>query len=201
MRRTPIALTFVFALLLGPTLAPAAEPKVNDDGLYTQDWFKATSFLILKEDLAEATAKGRRLAILWEQKGCPYCKEMHAISLADPKTSAYIRERFDILQLNLWGDREVEDFDGQKLSEKELARKYRINFTPTVQFFPESPAELAGKKGEAAEVARLPGFFRPFHFLGMFEYVQEKRYAKGQDFQRYIMERAEAARARGERIQ
>jgi thioredoxin-related protein len=184
-------------LLLAPALASAAEtkgkePKINDDGLYTQDWFKTDSFLILKEDLAEAKAKGKRLAILWEQKGCPYCRDLHAVNLGDAKTSAYIKERFEIIQLNLWGAREVEDFDGQKLAEKDLARKYRINFTPTIQYFPETAAEMQGKKGEEVEVARMPGYFRPFHFISMFEYVAEKRYAKGQEFQRYILEKANA---------
>jgi thioredoxin-related protein len=191
MRRLLLAL----ALLLFPILAQGAEskekePKINDDGLYTQDWFKTDSFLILKEDLAEAKAKGKRLAILWEQKGCPYCRDLHAVNLGDPKASAYIKERFEIIQLNLWGAREVEDFDGQKLPEKELARKYRINFTPTIQYFPETASEMQGKKGEEAEVARMPGYFRPFHFISMFEYVAEKRYAQGQEFQRYILEKA-----------
>jgi thioredoxin-related protein len=111
---------------------------------------------------------------------------------------AYIRERFAVLQLNLWGDREVTDFDGEKLREKDFARKYRINFTPTLQFFPETADEMKDKKGTDAEVARMPGYFRPFHFLSMFEYVFEKHYAH-QDFQRYIVEKS-AARG-GERSQ
>lgn len=89
------------------------------------------------------------------------------------------------------------DFDGEVTTEKKLAQKYRINFTPTVQFFPESVEEMKGKKGEAVEVARMPGYFRPFHFIAMMEYVAEKRYAKGQEFQRYILEKVEKEQARG----
>ncbi len=165
---------------------------MGDDGLYKQDWF-LQSFLELPEDLAEATAKGKRFVLLWEQRGCPYCHDLHRINFADAKATAYIRERFAILQLNLWGDREVTDFDGEKLREKDFARKYRINFTPTLQFFPATADEMKGKKGPDAEVARMPGYFRPFHFISMFEYVWEKRYAH-QDFQRYIMEKSAARR-------
>lgn len=189
-----IVAVMVLSLAVGATAAAAEariEPKLGDDGLYHQDWF-LTSLLDLRDDLAEATAGKKRFAIIWEQNGCPYCRDLHVINLGDAKVANWIRERFAVLQLNLWGDREVVDFDGQALPEKELARKYRINFTPTIQFFPESVEEMAGRKGMDAEVARMPGYFRPFHFLSMFEYVYDRRYAKGQDFQRYIMEKAQA---------
>lgn len=195
-RRGLLALPLLAAMPLSarPSHA-AAEPAMGDDGLYKQDWF-VQSFLELAEDLAEATAKKKRLVLLWEQRGCPYCLDLHRINLADAKTTAYIKERFAVIQLNLWGDREVTDFDGEKLREKDFARKYRINFTPTLQFFPETADEMKGKKGPDAEVARMPGYFRPFHFISMFEYVHEKRYAH-QDFQRYIGEKSVARREGG----
>ncbi|HHQ41779.1 MAG TPA: hypothetical protein ENK20_05770, partial [Chromatiales bacterium] len=39
------------------------------------DWFK-TSFLDFKEDVAEAAAEGRRVMIIFHQKGCPYCNAL-----------------------------------------------------------------------------------------------------------------------------
>src|SRR5689334_20516157 len=99
------------------------EPQVMDDGRYTQPWF-LTSFLDLKDDLAESAAHGKRLALLWDQRGCPYCQEMHKVNLADPAVNNYIREHFNVVQLDLFGSREVTDFDGETLAEKDLARKY-----------------------------------------------------------------------------
>lgn len=182
----------LLAMLAWSGSASAYESKLGDDGLHKQDWF-LNSFLDLKEDLADATKSGKRFAILWEQKGCPYCADLHVVNFADDATREWIKAHFVILQLNLWGSREVTDFDGQVLPEKELARKYRITFTPTVQYFPETAPEIVGKKGADMEVARLPGYFRNLHFQGMFEYVWDKRYAKGQDFQRFIKEKAEAS--------
>lgn len=177
------------ALWAGP--AAAYEPKMGDDGLYHQDWFHE-GFLDLRDDLAEATKQGKRFAVMWEQKGCPYCRDVHTVNFADDKVRGWVKDHFLVVQLNLWGAREVTDVDGEVLTEKDLARKYRITFTPTVQYFPETLAEIKGKKGADAEVARLPGYFRNFHFLAMFEYVWDKRYAKGQDFQRYILEKSAA---------
>lgn len=204
VRRLPVVLAAV--LVLGvqaaePNPATAAdegvaggervEPILGDDGLYHQSWF-LNSFMDLKEDLTAAAEAGKRFAVVFEQKGCPYCRDMHTVNLADPKLNAWIRERFDILQINLWGDREVTDFDGEALPEKEFAQKYNVNFTPTIIFFPDDPAAVEGKSGPEVEVARMPGYFRPFHFTAMFEYVWDKRYAKGQPFQRYILEKANA---------
>lgn len=191
MKRLLLALCALLAVAF-PVAAEPYAPKLGDDGLYHQDWF-VNSFLDLKDDLADAAKANKRLAIFWEQKGCPYCRDVHTINFADDALRNWIKERFSIVQLNLWGDREVTDFDGQVLSEKDLARKYRVMFTPTIQFFPETAAEVQGKRGDEAEVARMPGYFRNFHFLAMFEYVWDKRYAKGQDFQRYILEKAAAA--------
>lgn len=190
MRKWMLVLT---VLLLTPAWAMAAgtPPKLGDDGLYVQDWF-VNSFLDLREDLADAAKSGKRFAIIWEQKGCTYCRDLHTINFADDKVRGWIKDHYAIVQLNLWGAREVTDFDGEVLTEKDLARKYRINFTPTTSFFPETVAEMGGRKGGDAEVARLPGYFRNFHFLSMFEYVWDKRYAKGQEFQRYLAEKMAA---------
>ncbi len=194
MRALLAALVAVLLSALPAAAAETYQAKLGDDGLYHPDWF-LNSFLDLKEDLAEATKAGKRFAVIWEQKGCPYCRDIHTVNLADDKVRAFIKQRYAVLQLDLWGSREVTDFDGEVMAEKDLARKYRINFTPTIQFFPETVAEMKGAKGPDVEVSRMPGYFRNFHFQAMFEYVWDKRYAKGQDFQRYIVEKANAGGA------
>lgn len=155
--------------------AETAEPRLNDDGLYEQPFF-VQSFLDLAEDLETAAEAGKRFAVMWELKGCPYCKETHLVNFADPAIRSFVSGNFDILQLNLIGAREVVDFDGEALEERELARKWGVRFTPTTMFFPEPPEAAAGRPGDEAEVARMPGYFKPPHFLAMFRFVREKAY-------------------------
>lgn len=157
--------------------ATVEPPVISEDGLYTQSWF-LQSFLDLAEDLGEAAAEGKRFAIIWEQKGCPYCRETHLVNFADPEIQTFVRENFNVLQLDLFGSREVTDFDGEAMEERRLARKYGIAFTPTVQFFPDDPAALEGKRSKDREVARMPGYLRPPHFLSMFKYVEARAYEK-----------------------
>ncbi|NEW91982.1 thioredoxin family protein [Rhodopseudomonas sp. BR0M22] len=174
-RRGAIAALGIGALSLRSLPAAAAEPVLGDDGLYQLDWY-LQSFLDLKEDLDGATAKGKRFAILWGLKGCPFCRKLHEVHMRDPAIESYIRDNFEIVHLNHIGAREVTDFGGSKLSEKAFAQAYGIRFTPSLQFFPESADGLAGKKPQYREVARMPGLLEPPEFLAMFKYVREKGY-------------------------
>jgi thioredoxin-related protein len=171
------------------------EPVMGDDGLLTQPWFMNT-FLILPDDLKEVGAQGKRLAVFWEQRGCPYCREMHMVNLAKPKIADYVRKHFGVLQLNIFGAREVTDFDGQVLGERQFSQKSRVRFTPTIQFFPDTLTKAQGKPGVEVEVARISGYFRPFHFLSMFEFVYERQY-EHTTFQAYLQEKLAALSAKG----
>jgi thioredoxin-related protein len=167
---------FVLSLAATATAGPVlAAPKLSEDGLYYLDWY-LDSFLDLAEDLAAATGKGKRFAVLWGLRGCPYCKRMHEVHLADPVIESFVREHFEILHLNIIGAREITDFDGAKLAEKAFAQKYAVRFTPTVQFFPETINELSARQAGDREVARMPGLLDPADFLAMFRFVQAKGY-------------------------
>ena len=152
-----------------------AAAVLTEDGLYKQPWF-LESFLELPDDLQGAANLGKRFAIMWELRGCPYCRETHLVNFARPDIEEYIKANFDILQLNIIGSRKVTDFDGAEISEKALAARYGVRFTPTLQFFPESSAALGEKAPDKREVARAPGYLRPDDFLAMFRYVREKGY-------------------------
>ncbi|OKO87967.1 thioredoxin [Bradyrhizobium sp. NAS80.1] len=166
------------AALVASLRAARAEPAPGDDGLYHEPWF-LQSFLDLREDLDSAAAGGKRLAIMWELRGCPYCRETHLVNFADADITKYIRDNFEVLQLNLIGSRKVTDFDRQELSEKDLAQKYGIRFTPTFQFFPPSSGGIEAKEPMAREVTRAPGYLKPQHFLAMFRFVREQAYERG----------------------
>jgi thioredoxin-related protein len=164
--------------------ARAEQPILTDDGLYKQPWF-LESFLDLGDDLEGAAREGKRFAVMWELKGCPYCKETHFVNFAQPRIADYVKANFEVLQLNIIGSRKVTDFDGTELSEKELAVKYGVRFTPTFQFFGENAAALKTLPPAKREVARSPGYLLPGDFLAMFRYVREKAY-EGKSFRDYL---------------
>jgi thioredoxin-related protein len=192
MKRLARLLILVLAVAVaGPVSAADTRRPVplSDDGLHIQPWF-LVSLLDLRDDLREAQESGKRFAVVWEQRGCPYCRDMHEVNFAMPKIADYVRDNFVMVQLNLHGSREVTDFDGQVLPEKDLARKWGIVFTPTILYFPETVAENNKRPGRDLAVMQMPGYFRPFHFYAMFRYVREKRTADIH-FQKYLAEQAD----------
>jgi thioredoxin-related protein len=159
--------------------AARSEAVMTDDGFYREDWF-LESFLELADDFAAATAAKQRFAIMWELRGCPYCLQTHLVNFAKPEITDYIKARFEILQLNIIGSREVTDFDGQKLTEKAFAQKYGVRGVPVFQFFPDSAAGLSDKAPRDREVARGQGYIEPQPFLDMVRFVAERAYEKGE---------------------
>lgn len=170
----------IIALML--LASPALAAEIGEDGLHKQDWF-AITFKDMAEDLQTASDEGKRLAIIFEQRGCIYCSRLHEEVFSAPEVSAFIRENFYVVQMNLFGDEEVTDFDGEAMSEKEMARRWGVVFTPTILFMPDQPPET-GTAAQAA-VSVMPGAFGKHTTLNMFRWVREKGYDGDEHFQKY----------------
>ncbi|MBZ0130879.1 MAG: thioredoxin family protein [Rhodobacteraceae bacterium] len=181
-------------LLALPALASGDVP-LGDDGLHKPGWLRET-FKDLGDDLAEAEAEGRRLVLIWEQRGCIYCTKMHTDVFTDPEIDALIREKYFFVQLNLFGDVEVTDFDGTTLSEREMAKRWGIFFTPTMMFMPESAPE----DGNAARgaVATMPGAFGRGTTYDLLTWILERGYDTDEHFQHYHARMINERRAKGE---
>ena len=132
-------------------------------------WFKE-SFLDMREDIAEAAKAGRRLMLYFHQDGCPYCAKLLRENFGDKAIAEKTRKHFDVIALNIWGDREVTDLAGKPTTEKAFAKALRVQFTPTLIMFDE--------KGGTA--LRLNGYIPPHQFHAALDYAGgrlEKRQA------------------------
>ncbi|MGA0394498.1 MAG: thioredoxin family protein [Rhodospirillales bacterium] len=160
-KKLTMTLTALFLAILILPNNSFAGPQMRDDGIHTESWMKSMTFLDLKEDLAEAKKKGKGLVILYEAPGCGSCKKLHEVNFQKSDLVKFITKNFDVMQINIFGDNEVTNFDGKVLSEKKLAQKLGIHFTPTTVFY--------GKKGE--ELFRMPGYLSPRFYKKGFDYV------------------------------
>jgi thioredoxin-related protein len=186
---------FAAALALA---APPALAEVGEDGLHKEDWFSIT-FKDVAEDIQTAQDEGKRLVLIFEQRGCIYCAQMHEKILSDPEVRDYVRDNFKVVQINLFGDEEVTDLDGQSLTEKTAARRWGVVFTPTMIFLPDAVPEGATTAAEAA-VATMPGAFGKLTFLNMFRWVNEKGYESEEHFQTYHARIINEMRAAGKPV-
>ncbi|WP_299671826.1 thioredoxin family protein [uncultured Roseobacter sp.] len=173
----------LIALLTALCLAlPAAAAELGDDGLHKAPWMRDT-FKDLAEDLDEANAEGKRLMIMVEQRGCIYCTKMHEEVFVIPEIEQYIEDNFFVVQINMFGDVEVTDFDGTTLPEKDMVKRWGALFTPSIYFFPEEVG--ADVSAHQAAVANMPGAFGRWTTFNMFTWVVEKGYEGEESFQRY----------------
>lgn len=180
-----LRMTALAAALCLPLAAGASE--LGDDGLHKPDWLRET-FKDLREDLAEANAEGKRLMIIFEQRGCIYCTKMHEEVFPDPAIDALIRQTYFVVQMNLFGDVEVTDFDGTVLSEKDMAMRWGVMFTPTMIFLPEEVPQ--GMTAQQAAVAVMPGAFGKGTTEALLIWVRDHGYDSGENFQKFVADRA-----------
>ena len=123
-------------------------------------WF-SESLLHLPDEVAEAATAGKRVMLYFGQDGCPYCKQLMEVNFRQRPTVERMQKRFVALALNLWGDRDVTWTDGSATTEKQLAARLKVQFTPTLIFLDE--------KGGIA--LRVNGYYGPERFNAALDYA------------------------------
>ena len=159
-----LLLVWLMPLTESHSTKAAIEPgTVLPNGLHYQPWIKEHKKFSLKEILASAKAEGKGVAILFEEKGCPYCARLHAENYIYEDVVGYMTKHFDILQIDHQGDRPVTMLDGKTLSERAFSRKLKVTSTPTTLFM----------LNDGKETFRLPGFIPAAYYKAGFQYVIE----------------------------
>ncbi len=143
------------------------------------NWFK-TTFLDLTQDLEEAKQSRRHVMIYFHQNGCPYCAKLVDENFHDRALVAKLQQNFDVIETNMWGDRELTDWQNREFSEKEFAAFMKIQFTPTLLFLND--------KGET--VLRLNGYQSIEKMHVALDYVAGEKYRQ-QTFANYLGELAQ----------
>ena len=145
--------------------------EFNDEPLDTSltlpDWFKL-SFLDLSTDIADLKESNKRgLIVYFGQKDCAYCKAHLEHNWQDPYIVAYTRKYFDVVAVDVRGDRPVADINGKVFrTEKAFAVAKDANFTPTLIFY----------DNEGKQTLRLSGYHPPYQFVAALEFVADSHY-------------------------
>ena len=168
-----LILTLALALLVAlPLFDPRPASGAEERGRLTggiryqlPDWFKQ-SFLELADDAAEAAEADRHVMLFMHLEECPYCAQLLQESIAGADYTPWLRQRFDVIAINVRGDREVV-FDAQTtVTEKELAQLLKVRQTPAVVFL----------DGQNRRVMRSDGYKTTREFKRILDYVDSKSY-------------------------
>jgi thioredoxin-related protein len=181
---SPIRISALFTLLLalglGAGLA-AADGAPRDP----EQYFFDQTFGDFSEELQTARDEGKDgILLMFEMDECPFCHRMKTTVLNQPEVQDYFNEHFLIFPVDVEGDVEMTDFNGNPVTQKDFALKqFRVRATPVFAFF-----DLDGNL-----VARYTGATRDSEeFMLLGQYVVEGAY-RDTTFTRYKRARRDAA--------
>ena len=128
-------------------------------------WFKE-SFLEIADDADEASEEGKHLILFFQLNACPYCDRMlEEVFETEPYTS-FIQQHFDVISINVRGDREVVFNEEITVSEKQLSEILKVRATPAILILNE----------ENKTVVRVNGYRAPARFKHVLDFVASKSY-------------------------
>ncbi len=190
MRKSLLLLAGLMFISFG-ALASESAPPASKGTYYGNkpteypSWFKS-SFLDIKEDIGEAANQHKRLILIFSQDGCPYCNLLVERNFSQRDIVESLQKNFDVVQINMWGDREVTNVDGKKYGEKEFAVALKVQFTPTLLFFDEDGKTLL----------RMNGYVPPERFKGALDWVSSHEETR-KSFRDYMAARESVSGASG----
>ena len=135
---------------------------------------------------SNVTNKNKPLLVLFEQRKCNPCDELH-LDILKRKESLELLSRFNVVVLDMWSNEMITTPLGEKMKVRDWAKKLDIKYAPSLLFF----------DNKGVEVFRTDAYLKAFHTQSVMDYVASSAYKKQSNFQRYIDERADHLRGQG----
>jgi thioredoxin-related protein len=140
----------------------------------------------LQSSLKQPADNSKPLLVMFEQKKCATCDELHLDILKRQESTALL-SRFNVVVLDMWSGEMITTPSGKKMKISEWAKALDVKYAPSLVFF--------DNQGE--EVFRTDAYLKAFHTQSVMDYVSTGAYLKQDNFQRYIDERADHLREQG----
>jgi len=124
--------TFFTAILL-LVLSLSASSQTRDPNQY---FFNQTLGDLTEELEIAREEEKKALLIMFEADDCPFCARMKKTVLNQADVQDFYRENFHILAIDMEGDVEITDFNGNTVSMKDFSfKQHRVRATPVFAFF------------------------------------------------------------------
>ena len=187
MHQTQKLLSFFVAFLIVCTvLLPERSASATERGALTggapheaPNWFK-DSFLEIAGDVEEAGEANKHVMLFFQLNDCPYCDRMLVESFESEPHKGFIQTHFDVIAINVRGDRDVVFNDELEMTEKELSEHLNVFATPAIVFL----------NSDNEQIVRVNGYRSPERFQKTLDYVSARAYedTKFSDFVAKSME-------------
>jgi thioredoxin-related protein len=168
-----LSVFWVVVFLLQTSAVSASAQTVPIEGFFNQSFWDFT------EELEHARDSGKKaILVMFEMDECPFCHRMKTTVLNRKQVQDYFGEHFLVFAVDIEGDVEMTDFDGNATVMKDFAfRQNRVRATPVFAFY--------DLNGQPIKRARFTGATRDAEeFLLFGRYVVEGAYER-ESFTRY----------------
>ncbi len=180
MMRSYIALLL---LVVTGSLSTQVVATTRDPGQH----FFQESFWDYTEELETAREEGKKgVVIFFELTECPFCHWMKQNVLNQIPVQDYYRKNFRVFRLDIEGDVEMVDFQGNTTTMKAFAKRARVRATPVIGFFDLNGNMVQRYTGKTTD-------YQEFIWLG--EFVVARKYT-GTKFTRYKRARRREERSK-----
>jgi len=166
------ALAGLAALLLA-ALPGAASAS---DQANPEDFYQLPAFGDFQRNLQDALDQGKKgILVYFFQDQCPFCQKMQNEVFTQPIVHDFFHKYFDVYKVNIKGNKQFTDVDGDTVPQVKFAVQNRARATPTLIIFGEGGKELV----------RFISNPSVEEFLAFGKYVVDGTYQEGTDFFRY----------------
>jgi thioredoxin-related protein len=166
-------------LLIGDVTAATRDPEEH---------FFDQSLGNFSDELEVAREEEKKgVLIMFEMDECPFCHRMKSRVLNQVEVQDYFKQHFLIYTVDIEGDIEIADFQGNLMKEKDFAfKQHRVRATPVFGFFDlegKLITRFTGATNDAQEFLWLGEFVVNDHYktTNFSRYKREKRKALGND--------------------
>jgi len=96
----------------------------------------------LTEELETAKDEGKKgVFVFFEMDECPFCHRMKKTILNQVEVQDLFKKNFHSISIDIEGDLEIVDFEGNETTQKKFSSKNRVRATPVLIFY-----DLEGKQ-------------------------------------------------------
>ena len=167
-----LAALAIMALPINASAAGSADPEA---------FYQLPAFGDFQANLNSALDEGKKgILVYFYQDQCPFCTKMQNEVFTQPIVHDFFHKYFDVYKVNIKGNKQFTDVDGDSVSQVKFAVQNRARATPTLIVF--------GEGGE--ELVRFISNPSVEEFLAFGKFVVDGAHQEGTDFFKYKRQEA-----------
>jgi len=169
-------MTRLLRALLLAAVAALVPASASAERVDPETFYQVAAFGDFQANLDQALGNDKEgILVYFFQDQCPFCHKMEQEVFTQPIVHDFFHKYFDVYKVNIKGNKDFVDVDGDRVSQVKFAVQNRARATPTLIIFGEGGKELV----------RFVTNPTLEEMLAMGKYVVDGAYKQDKDFFNY----------------